>query len=140
MSMIRGVEPEGVLFGKPVSAFPDHALAVGLPHAEIFSMKRFLIVIGVVTAVVLGAGTVTAQTIIPPGTSPLNPPPPPPLPAPKIQVPVVPKMDELPERNYVPAPRPSFSDRITTCLEEGAAAGLGPADRETYARACAQSQ
>ena len=101
-------------------------------------MKSFLIVSSVVISTVLGAGNVSAQ-IIPPGTSQLNPLPPP-LPGPKIQVPVVPKLDELPSRNYVPGPRPSFSDKITTCLEEGAAGGLGPGDRDAYARACANSR
>jgi hypothetical protein len=28
LSMIPRVEPEGMLFGKPVSTFPDHALGV----------------------------------------------------------------------------------------------------------------
>jgi hypothetical protein len=51
-------------------------------------------------------------------------------------VPVVPKMDEIP-RQAQPSPRPSFSDRITGCLQEGAAAGLGPNDRAAYSRACA---
>ncbi|WP_298255346.1 hypothetical protein [Bradyrhizobium sp.] len=101
-------------------------------------MRRFLIVGSLVTAVALGVGRVSAQ-IIPPAGRPIIPSPPP-LPGPKIQVPVVPKMDELPSRNYVPGPRPSFSDKITTCLEEGAAAGLGPADRAAYARACANSR
>lgn len=91
-------------------------------------------------ALVLNAGSVSAQ-IIPPNTSPLNPPPQPlPLPGPKIEVPVVPKLDELPSRNYVPAPRPSFSEKVTTCLAEGAAGGLGPGDRAAYARACANSR
>jgi hypothetical protein len=49
-------------------------------------------------------------------------------------------MDALPSQNYLPPPRPSFSDRVTTCLEEAAAAGLGPAERETYSRACANSR
>jgi len=53
---------------------------------------------------------------------------------------VVPKMDELPRQNYLPPPRPSFSDKVTTCLQEGAAAGLGGSDREAYSRACANSR
>lgn len=100
-------------------------------------MKRFLMATGVAMATaVLVAGTAPAQ-IIPPAGPPAVPPP---LPGPKIEVPKVPKMDELPSRNYVPGPRPSFSDKVTTCLEEGAAAGLGPADRAAYARACANSR
>ena len=49
-------------------------------------------------------------------------------------------MDEMPRQNYLPPPRPSFSDRLTTCLDEAAAAGLGPADRQAYARSCANSR
>jgi hypothetical protein len=74
---------------------------------------------------------------IPPGGSKFNPPLPAPLPQPKIEVPVIPKMDALPSQSYASAPGPSFSDRITTCLEEGAAGGLGPSDREEYSRSCA---
>jgi hypothetical protein len=45
----------------------------------------------------------------------------------------------------VPAPPPSvqfsgrgsFSDRISRCLDEGAAAGLNIAERSAYSRACA---
>jgi len=53
---------------------------------------------------------------------------------------VVPKLDELPQRNYVAPARLSFSDKVTTCLEEAAAAGLGQADRAAYSRACANSR
>jgi hypothetical protein len=101
-------------------------------------MRNLLIAVGFVAAV-FGVGSTSAQ-LIPPGMPPFNPPLPPPLPGPKIEVPKVPKLDELPQRNYLPAPRPSFSDKITTCLEEGAAAGLAPGDREAYARACANSR
>ena len=55
----------------------------------------------------------------------------------RIEAPVIPQMDVLPSPNYAPAPSPSFSDRITTCLEEGAAGGLGPSEREEYSRSCA---
>lgn len=100
-------------------------------------MKCFLMATSLAIATVVSAGTSPAQIIPPAG--PVIPPPPP-LPGPKIQVPVVPKIDELPSRNYVPGPRPSFSDKVTTCLEEGTAAGLGPADRAAYTRACANSR
>ena len=102
-------------------------------------MKRISIAAVFLASMLIGARTASAQ-IIPPGGSQFNPPLPQPLPGPKIEVPKVPKMDELPSRNYLPAPRPSFSDRITTCLEEGAAAGLGPGDREAYSRSCANSR
>jgi hypothetical protein len=50
---------------------------------------------------------------------------------------VVPQMDATPSQSYQPAPRPSFSDRITTCLSDAAANGLGPGEREAYSRTCA---
>jgi hypothetical protein len=46
-------------------------------------------------------------------------------------------MDAPIQQNYAPAPRPSFSDRISTCLDEAAAAGLSPGQRSAYSRACA---
>jgi hypothetical protein len=46
-------------------------------------------------------------------------------------------MDAPVTQNYVPAPQPSFSDRITGCLDEAAANGLGPSARAAYSRACA---
>jgi hypothetical protein len=84
-------------------------------------------------------GTASAQVVIPPGGSRFNPPLPPPPPSPKIEVPVVPQMD-APPRQSVQQPPPSFGDKITTCLQEGAAAGLGPSDREVYSRSCANSR
>jgi hypothetical protein len=101
-------------------------------------MNRILIPVIFVLAVLpaLGTGSAAqAQTILP-GSSPLLAPLPLPLPPPRIEAPVVPKMDEMP-RQAQPSPRPSFSDRITTCLQQGAAAGLSPGDRDTYSRSCA---
>jgi hypothetical protein len=46
-------------------------------------------------------------------------------------------MDAPTTQNYAPAPQPSFSDRITSCLDEAAASGLGPSARAAYSRACA---
>ncbi len=99
-------------------------------------MKRLSILGCLVAAALITADAAFAQ-IIPPGASPFNPPLPPPPPPPKIEVPVVPQMDVPPRQSYVPAPRPSFSDRITGCLNDAAAAGLGPGDREEYSRNCA---
>jgi hypothetical protein len=70
------------------------------------------------------------------GGSRFNPPPPPALPPPKIEAPVVPKLDAPLSYDYRPA-RPSFSDRIARCLDEGAAAGLRPGRRAAYSRSCA---
>jgi hypothetical protein len=38
------------------------------------------------------------------------------------------------------SPPPSFSDRVVRCLQQGAAAGLGPNDRAAYSRSCANQQ
>jgi hypothetical protein len=87
-------------------------------------------------AVLLAANATYAQ-VIPRGGSLLNPLIPPPPPPPKIEVPVVPQMDAPVSQSYEPPPRPSFSDRITTCLDEAAASGLRPSARAAYSRACA---
>ncbi len=86
-------------------------------------------------AALVAANAAFAQ-IIPSGGSEFNPPLPPP-PPPKIDAPVIPQMDAPMTQNYAPAPQPSFSDRITTCLDEAAANGLGPSARAAYSRACA---
>jgi hypothetical protein len=100
-------------------------------------MKRLFMIACVVSAV-FTVDAVFAQGLIPPGAqfNPLPPPPPPP----KIEVPKIPQMDEMPRQNYLRPPRPSFGDRFTTCLDEAAASGLGPSDRQVYARACANSR
>jgi hypothetical protein len=99
-------------------------------------MKHASIIICAVALALTFAGTASAQ-VISPGASLFNPPLPPPPPPPKIQVPVVPQMDAPVVQNYAPPPRPSFSDRITNCLDEAAANGLGPSARATYSRSCA---
>jgi hypothetical protein len=87
--------------------------------------------------VLLPASPACAQ-VLPPGSSPLSPPLPPPPPPPKIEVPAIPQLDALPSRNYVNPPvANSFGDRVTQCLDDGAAAGLGPNERSTYSRNCA---
>jgi hypothetical protein len=100
-------------------------------------MKRLSILVCVVVAAMGAADAAFAQQMIPPGWSQFNPPPPPPPPSPKIEVPVVPQLDAPVRQSYQPAPRRSFSDRITTCLEDAAAAGLGPKARAAYSRSCA---
>jgi hypothetical protein len=78
-----------------------------------------------------------AAQIIPPGGSQFNPPLPPPPPPPRIEVPVMPQLDALPQRNYAPAPQPSFGERFSKCLDDAVASGLRPAEREVYSRNCA---
>jgi hypothetical protein len=93
--------------------------------------------LGAVIATLVAVNGVSAQ-FLPPGASQFNPPPPPPPPPPKIEVPVVPQMDAPPSQPTIqPSQRGSFSDRINNCLDEGAAAGLGPNDRAAYSRMCA---
>lgn len=99
-------------------------------------MKRISILVCAVVAALVTADAALAQTILP-GGSLFNPPPPAPPPSPKMDVPVMPKLDAPLRYDYRPAPRPSFSDRITTCLNDGAAAGLSPGDRATYSGSCA---
>jgi hypothetical protein len=98
-------------------------------------MKRSSILVCALVAALI-AGSASAQ-VIPPGWSQFNPPPPPPPPPPKIEPPVIPQMDAPPRQTYAPAPRPSFSDRINKCLDDAAASGLGPGEREAYSRSCA---
>jgi hypothetical protein len=98
---------------------------------------QILLLIGVMVPALAAGNVALAQVMIPPGASPLSPPPPAPPPPPKIEVPVVPKMDELPRQNPVRSSRKSFGDRITECLQDGAAAGLNSADRAAYSRSCA---
>ena len=89
-------------------------------------------------ALPLVAGNVASAQILPPGASQFNPPPLPPPPPPKIEVPVVPQMDAPPSQPTVqPSGRGSFGDRINSCLDEGAASGLGPNERAAYSRNCA---
>lgn len=90
-----------------------------------------------VIAMVLWTAPVAAQIIGTPGSGALIVPPPPAPPPPSMAIPVVPKLDELPRAQNTPQPRASFGDRITNCLQDGAAAGLGPNDRAAYSRACA---
>jgi hypothetical protein len=102
------------------------------------SMKHASILVCAVTAALVFGNAASAQQIISPGGSQFNPPLPTAPPPPKIEVPAIPQMDAPPSRQIVqPAPRSSFSDRIHSCLEEGAAAGLGPNQRAAYSRSCA---
>jgi hypothetical protein len=99
-------------------------------------MKHSSIMICAVLAA-LASGAAASAQMLPPGASRFSPPPPAPPPPPKIEVPAIPQMDAPIRQSYLPAPRPSFSDRITACLDEGAASGLGPNGRAAFSRSCA---
>jgi len=100
-------------------------------------MKRSSIPVGVVLWALMAVSTASAQ-FIPPGGSQFNPPPPSPPPPPRIEVPAIPQMDApLPVPQVQGLQRGSFGDRISKCLEDGAAAGLGPSERSAYSRGCA---
>ncbi|MGO4717272.1 hypothetical protein [Bradyrhizobium sp. 2TAF24] len=101
---------------------------------------RFAIAVLLVAATAIGAQGASAQSSL--GLGPTPPsmimPPPPSPPPPKIEVPVVPKMNApLPPPKANLQSRGSFSDRVAPCLDQGAAAGLGPNERAAYSRGCA---
>jgi hypothetical protein len=99
-------------------------------------MKQLSILVCVAVTSLIAGEFASAQQMIPPGASRFDPPPPPQIP--KVEAPVVPKMDAPPSQAHVQSStRGSFSDRITNCLHEGAAAGLGPNERAAYSRSCA---
>jgi hypothetical protein len=114
-------------------------------RADIFGMTyRLIVSAGLIVALALGAAdgasAQVGQIPVAPGVM-LPPPPPPPPPSPKIEVPVVPKMDQplpLPQAN-IRSRGSSFSDRVARCLDDGAAAGLNTAQRSQYAGVCANN-
>jgi hypothetical protein len=100
-------------------------------------MKRVSIFICAVIVALAVANAASAQ-ILTPGGSQFNPPPPAPPPPPRIEVPEIPQMDAPPSQPRAQVSRRgSFSDRISRCLDEAAAAGLRPSARAAYSRRCA---
>lgn len=103
-------------------------------------------------------GGAIAQIYTTPGGRAVRPPPPAPPPPPAITVPQVPTMNspppfELqnttpghvqqgrpPAQVLKPQKRDSFGRRMSDCLAEGAAMGLGPGERSAYARSCAHQR
>ncbi|CAN5167021.1 hypothetical protein BH11PSE4_BH11PSE4_27120 [soil metagenome] len=97
--------------------------------------KSLTILASAAIAAVLACSTASAQ-MPPQGGATLLPPPP--APPPPIAVPVVPQLDALPVAPKAQTQsRGSFGDRVTGCLQDGAAAGLGPNERAAYSRSCA---
>lgn len=101
------------------------------------SMKHMSVSVLAAAAALLICQSASAQTMLPPGASQFSPPPPAPPPPPKIEVPKIPQFGASPTYDYRPAPRPSFGDRISKCLDDAAAAGMTPGERATYSRSCA---
>lgn len=115
---------------------------------------RKLVVICLLCIAPLGV-TAFAQIYTTPSGRAVLPPPPAPPPPPAITVPQVPTMNSPPlfelqntTPGYVqpgkppkqvlkPQRRESFDRRMSRCLDEGAAMGLGPGQRSAYARNCA---
>jgi hypothetical protein len=101
-------------------------------------MKPLRLSLFALACALFAAGVQAQSPSYPPGSSQFNPPLPSPPPPPKIEVPKVPQMDAPLRHNYVPAaPRASFGDRITRCLDDAAAAGVKLSRRAAYSRACA---
>ena len=102
-------------------------------------MKHSSLRLLAIACLLVFAGAARAQLpLIGPGSSALNPPLPAPPPPPRIEVPPIPQMDApTPAPSVQFSERGSFSDRISRCLDEGAAAGLSIAGRSAYSRACA---
>lgn len=99
-------------------------------------MKR-AVVFGTFAVMMMLAPPAAGQGVVPMPGNPVLVPLPPPPPPPKIKVPAVPQFDAPPPAAAPAPPPPSFGDRVTQCLRDAAAAGLGPADRAAYSRACA---
>ncbi|WP_213772793.1 hypothetical protein [Bradyrhizobium sp. dw_78] len=100
-------------------------------------MKRLSLSIAVAVWMLV-SGAAFGQQMIPPGWSRFSPPPPAPPPSPRIEVPAIPHFDAPPRQPQIRSSRRgSFSDRISRCLDDAAAAGLGPNARTAYSRACA---
>jgi len=119
--------------------------------ADMMAVMRMSAAAIVGMMLIAAAPGATAQVLLP-GAAPSSIPPmapPPSPPPPVITVPVVPKLADPPPLTHEriqPAPegpkaqlerRGHFSDRVARCLDEAAALGLGPTDRASYSRSCA---
>ena len=108
-----------------------------------FGRSQFSLAVAAAALLILSLASVPPAMAQDPTSPPPNllPPPPPPPPPPRIEVPRIPKMDEIPTSPRAALPRQkSFDRRIQDCIAEGAAAGLNPNERAAYSRACANSR
>ena len=104
---------------------------------DITFMTRSSFFICVTASLLLLAGAASAQSpnsLV--GGSQFNPPPPSPPNVPKITVPEVPKFD-VPSRPISQSvPAPSFSEKVSRCVDESALEGRTQSDRAAYTRSC----
>jgi hypothetical protein len=108
-----------------------------------FGRSKFSLCVAAATLLVLSLASMPQALAQDPTSPPPNilPPPPPPIPPPRIEVPRIPKMDEIPTSPRAALPRQkSFDRRVQECIAEGAAAGLNPNERAAYSRACVNSR
>jgi hypothetical protein len=75
----------------------------------------------------------SAQVVVPG----INAPPLVHFPSQQIQIPQIPQAGVLPQQNYAPLSQNTFSDRVSTCVQTGGAAGLTGATLGDYTRQCA---
>ena len=89
-----------------------------------------------ISAVLIGAtcGQQAIAQVVVPG---INAPPLVHFPSSPIEVPQIPQANVLPQQNYAPLPQNTFSDRVSTCVQTGGAAGLAGASLGDYTRQCA---
>jgi hypothetical protein len=96
---------------------------------------RLCLAVRLATLTFVGSSNAIAQALPVPGIS--APPFPLPPPSPQIQVPAIPQIGVTPPPNLAPLPQNSFSDRVTQCLQTGAAGGLTAGSLSAYTGECA---
>ncbi len=84
-------------------------------------------------ALTSAGGAASAQVLVPGVNVPAFPSTPPQ----QAQIPAIPQYGVAVQPSLAPASQNSFSDRVTQCLQQGAAAGLTPGNVSAYAGACA---
>lgn len=91
-------------------------------------------VLGLAAFMLAGSLSASAQTTVPGEATPVFPPQSSTSPT---QVPTSPQPNATLQPDLTPLPQNSFSDRLTQCLNQGAAMGLDPNSLSAYARDCA---
>jgi hypothetical protein len=94
----------------------------------------FIAKILVCAALFAACGQQAIAQVVVPG---INAPPLVHFPSAPIQVPSIPQAGVTPQPNLAPLPQNTFSDRVSTCLQTGAASGLTGATLNAYTGQCA---